>query len=102
MTARAVGHPSASFSATLRVHIENRPGTFARLAEAIGAAGGLLDAIDIVRVERGKKVRDVTVLASDAAHIERIVAAAPTSRSGMAKAEFITGAARAPTARRGR
>ncbi|HET8968176.1 MAG TPA: malic enzyme-like NAD(P)-binding protein, partial [Gaiellaceae bacterium] len=69
-------HPSASFSATLRVHLENRPGSFARLAEAIGDSGGLLDAIDMVRVEDGKKVRDVTVLANDETHISRIVAAA--------------------------
>src|SRR5512133_3017396 len=71
-------HPSASFSATLRVHLENRPGSFARLAGAIGAAGGLLGAIDLVRVERGKKVRDVTVLADDEAHIGRIVEAVRT------------------------
>jgi malate dehydrogenase (oxaloacetate-decarboxylating) len=68
-------HPSASFSATLRVHLDNRPGSFARLASAIGEAGGLLGAIDLVRVERGKKVRDVTVLADDEAHIGRIVKA---------------------------
>jgi malate dehydrogenase (oxaloacetate-decarboxylating) len=68
-------HPSASFSATLRVRLENRPGTFGRLAEAIGDAGGLLGAIDLVRVERGTKVRDVTVLAGDAEHLERIAAA---------------------------
>jgi malate dehydrogenase (oxaloacetate-decarboxylating) len=70
----AVTHPSASFSATLRVHLDNTPGSFARLARAIGDAGGLLGAIDLVRVERGKKVRDVTVLAGDAEHIEGIVA----------------------------
>ena len=68
-------HPSASFSATLRVRLENRPGTFARLAEAIGEAGGLLGAIDLVRAERGTKVRDVTVLCSDAGQMERIAAA---------------------------
>ena len=68
-------HPSASFSATLRVHLENRPGAFACLAGAIGDAGGLLDAIDLVRVEQGKKVRDVTVLAADDAHLARIVEA---------------------------
>jgi malate dehydrogenase (oxaloacetate-decarboxylating) len=65
-------HPSASFSATLRVRLENRPGTFGRLADAIGEAGGLLGAIDLVRVETGKKVRDVTVLAGDADHMGRI------------------------------
>jgi malate dehydrogenase (oxaloacetate-decarboxylating) len=69
----ALHHPSASFSATLRVHLDNQPGSFARLAGAIGEAGGLLGAIDLVRVERGKKVRDVTVLADDEAHIHRIV-----------------------------
>jgi malate dehydrogenase (oxaloacetate-decarboxylating) len=57
------------------VRLENHPGTFARLAEAIGQAGGLLGAIDLVRVERGTKIRDVTVLAGDAEHMERIAAA---------------------------
>ena len=68
-------HPSASFSATLRVRLEDRPGTFARLADAIGEAGGSLGAIDLVRVERGTKIRDVTVLASDSEQMERIAAA---------------------------
>jgi malate dehydrogenase (oxaloacetate-decarboxylating) len=68
-------HTSAAFSATLRVHLDNRPGAFARLAAAIGDLGGSLDAIDLVRVEDGKKVRDVTVLAVDEAHIDRITAA---------------------------
>jgi malate dehydrogenase (oxaloacetate-decarboxylating) len=67
-------HPSASFSATLRVRLENRPGTFAHLADAIGEAGGLLGAIDLVRAERGTKIRDVTVLCSDALQMERIAA----------------------------
>ena len=44
-----MAHPSASFSFTLRVRLENRPGTFANLARAIADAGGLLDAIDLVR-----------------------------------------------------
>ena len=66
-------HQSASFSATLRVHLDNQPGSFARLAQAIGDAGGLLGAIDLVRVEQGKKVRDVTVLAADEGHLARIV-----------------------------
>ncbi len=66
-------HPSASFSATLRIHLENEPGSFARLAGAIGDEGGLLGAIDLVRAEPGKKVRDVTVLAGDEKHMQRIV-----------------------------
>jgi malate dehydrogenase (oxaloacetate-decarboxylating) len=66
-------HLSASFSATLRVRLDDRPGVFATLAAAIGDAGGSLGAIDLVRIERHHKVRDVTVLAADAAHIDRIV-----------------------------
>jgi malate dehydrogenase (oxaloacetate-decarboxylating) len=59
----------------MRVRLENRPGTFADLAEAIGDAGGLLGAIDLVRVGHGHKIRDVTFLAGDADHVERILAA---------------------------
>ena len=55
--------------------MDHAPGSFARVAQAVGEAQGLLDAIDMVRVEPGAKVRDVTVLAEDAAHIERIAAA---------------------------
>src|SRR5262245_55416814 len=66
--------PSASFSATLRIHLDDRPGAFADVARAIGDAGGSLGAIDLVRVEQGKKVRDITVDAASADHIEKIVA----------------------------
>jgi malate dehydrogenase (oxaloacetate-decarboxylating) len=68
-------HHSASFSATLRVRLVDAPGSFARLAAAIGEAGGSLGAIDLVRVEKGAKIRDVTVEAGDASHIQRIVEA---------------------------
>jgi len=57
------------------VHLDDRPGAFADLARAIGDAGGSLGAIDLVRVESGKKIRDVTVDAASADHIESIVAA---------------------------
>jgi malate dehydrogenase (oxaloacetate-decarboxylating) len=69
-------HVSASFSATIRVSLEDRPGAFADLARAIGDTGGSLDAIDLVRVEGDRKIRDVTVLARDAEHIEAIATAA--------------------------
>ena len=70
-----MAHPSASFSLTLRVRLENRPGTFADLARAIADAGGLLDAIDLVRTESNSKVRDVSVLATNADHADAIVRA---------------------------
>jgi malate dehydrogenase (oxaloacetate-decarboxylating) len=68
-------HHSASFSLTLRVRLDDRPGSFADLARAIADAGGLLDAIDLVRVESGSKIRDISVLATDSAHADAIVAA---------------------------
>ncbi|HEX4520455.1 MAG TPA: NAD-dependent malic enzyme [Gaiellaceae bacterium] len=71
----AHAHPSASFSATLRVHLEDRPGAFADLARAIADAGGSLGAIDLVRVEQGSKVRDITIDAASADHIDEIVSA---------------------------
>ncbi len=43
------------------------------LASAIGNAGGLLGAIDLVRVEEDTKVRDVNVLADDERHLHAIV-----------------------------
>ncbi len=68
-------HPSASYSSTLRVLLQDTPGSFARLAGAIADAGGSLGAIDLVRVEQHTKVRDVTVLAADEDHVARIVEA---------------------------
>ena len=57
------------------MRIDNHPGAFARLASAIGEAGGLLGAIDLVRVERSTKIRDVNVMADDEHHLDAIVAA---------------------------
>ena len=70
-----MSHLSASYSATLRVLLPDAPGSFARVAKAIGDAGGLLGAIDLVRVEQHEKVRDVTVQAGSTEHLEAIVAA---------------------------
>src|SRR5579864_2053436 len=67
--------PSASFSATIRVHLDDRPGAFADVARAIADAGGSLGAIDLVRVEKARKVRDVTVDAGSAEHLDAIVTA---------------------------
>ena len=43
-----IAHPSAQFSATLRVHLANRPGAFASLAAVVAEHDALLDAIDLV------------------------------------------------------
>ena len=70
-----MSHPSSSFSATVRVRLDDHPGAFARLAATIGETGASLGAIDLVRVERDTKIRDVTVLAADAAHLDEVVSA---------------------------
>jgi malate dehydrogenase (oxaloacetate-decarboxylating) len=70
-----MAHHSASFSLTLRVHLDDRVGSFANLARAIADAGGLLDAIDLVRVGGGFKTRDVSVLATGDDHALAIVEA---------------------------
>ena len=67
--------PSASYSLTLRIRLTQRPGTFARVAGAIGGAGAILGAIDLVRIEDGEVLRDVTVACSDSRHGEAVVEA---------------------------
>lgn len=65
--------PSPSYSITIRASIENRVGMFARIATAISAIGGDLGSVDIVRVEKGRLVRDITVNARDEMHEKQIV-----------------------------
>ena len=43
--------PSASYSFTMRLHMPQHGGAFARIAAAIGQAEAMLGAIDLVRVE---------------------------------------------------
>ncbi len=69
---------SPSYSITIRLEIENRIGMFARIATAIGSAGGDLGSVDIVRVEKGKIIRDITVNARDEDHEKAIVKAIKT------------------------
>jgi len=71
----AARQPSASYSITMRVRQRQRPGAFARVAGAIGETGSILGAIDLVRVEGGEVVRDVTVACADAEHGEAVVEA---------------------------
>jgi malate dehydrogenase (oxaloacetate-decarboxylating) len=65
--------PSASYSITLRVRIPQRPGSFAKVAGAIGNAGAILGGIDLVRVEGHEVVRDITFMCADSAHGDAVV-----------------------------
>ncbi len=67
------GTPSPSYSITMRLEIENKPGMFGRVATAVGAVGGDLGAVDIVSVGRDVLVRDLTVNARDRQHEKLIV-----------------------------
>jgi malate dehydrogenase (oxaloacetate-decarboxylating) len=67
--------PSASYSLTIRVRLPQEPGSFGRVASAIGDAGGILGAIDLARVDDGHVLRDITVASVDANHGAAIVAA---------------------------
>ncbi len=53
--------PSAQFSLTIRVEIADRPGMLGRVASAIGDAGGTIGAVDLVAIDGGRTVRDITV-----------------------------------------
>ncbi len=64
---------SASYSLTLRVELENQPGTLGGVISTIGTVGGNIGAIDIVRVSPEKIVRDITINARDDSHGREIV-----------------------------
>jgi malate dehydrogenase (oxaloacetate-decarboxylating) len=53
--------PSAQYSLTLRVEIDHRPGMLGKVASAIGDAGGVIGAVDLVQVHGDHMIRDITV-----------------------------------------
>ena len=65
--------PSASYSMTLRVEFPNRGGTLGAILTAVGEAGGMVGAVDIVRMQAERSVRDITVNARDSEHGRKIV-----------------------------
>ena len=67
-----IRQPSASYSLTIRVELSSRPGTLGRVLSAIGAAGGDVDAVDLVRVTSTSVIRDITVAASGEEHGQAI------------------------------
>ena len=68
--------PSAGNMLTLRVSLQRVPGTLGRLTSALGAAGGLLDAIDIIEHQSHSIVRQIQVETRGEAHGLEVVAAA--------------------------
>ena len=68
-------NPSASFSITLSVAIDNREGTLPRVTGAISEAGGEITAIDIVGSQDEMTVREITVSARNQEHYSSIIRA---------------------------
>jgi malate dehydrogenase (oxaloacetate-decarboxylating) len=70
--------PNAAFSVRIQLELPNTPGAFARVATAIGDAGGTLGPLDIVDIDNAKVIRDVTVYAIDGDHLQTIEAQVKT------------------------
>ena len=68
-------NPSAGYTLTLRVALQNVPGTLGRLTTAIGHVGGDIDAVDIVEHRGSVLVREIAVKCRDEPHGDEIVAA---------------------------
>ena len=66
---------SVSYSATVRVSIQNKPGSLARVLGVIGEKGGQMAAIDLVEVSSRSSIRDLTILSRDDEHMESILRA---------------------------
>jgi hypothetical protein len=60
---------------TLRVEIDHRPGMLGRVASAIGEAGATIGAVDLVQVDRGHTIRDITVQTADSSDWPRLTSA---------------------------
>jgi malate dehydrogenase (oxaloacetate-decarboxylating) len=67
--------PSASYSMTLRVEFPHREGSLGAILTAVGDAGGMVGAVDIVRMRDDRSVRDITVNARSSRHGRKIVEA---------------------------
>jgi malate dehydrogenase (oxaloacetate-decarboxylating) len=69
------GATSAQYSLTIRVEIDHRPGMLGKVAGAIGDAGGTIGSVDLVSLDGGHTLRDITVDTSGDEHGAQIVAA---------------------------
>lgn len=67
--------PSVSYSFTMRLYIENKPGRLAKVLDVIAKEKADPGAVDVVKVEGRYKVRDLTVSARNEKHSKAIVEA---------------------------
>jgi malate dehydrogenase (oxaloacetate-decarboxylating) len=71
----AILSPSESYSITMRVDIQNRPGMLGKLTTTIGDAGGDIGAVDMSGVGKGTIMRDVNVRTRGLEHAQEIIKA---------------------------
>ena len=69
---RAMPSVSAQYSIVLRVEIDHRPGMLGRVATAIGEAGGSIGSVDLVAIEDGHTLRDITIETAGEEHAAQI------------------------------
>ncbi len=67
--------PSAQYRLTIRIKLDDSPGLLGRVTSAIGEAGGIVGAVDVVDTDAGNSLRDVVVDASGREHWDEILAA---------------------------
>ncbi len=67
--------PSAQYRLTIRVRMGDTPGVVGLITTAIGEAGGMVGAVDLVEIDAGASVRDIVVDAANREHWGRILAA---------------------------
>ncbi len=65
--------PSAQYRLTIRVRLDDSHGILGQLTSAIGDAGGIVGAVDLVEVDGAHSLRDVVVDASGKEHWARII-----------------------------
>jgi malate dehydrogenase (oxaloacetate-decarboxylating) len=65
--------PSESYSITMRVDIQNRPGMLGKVTTAIGEVGGDIGAVDLSGHGKGTVARDITVRARGVDHAQEII-----------------------------
>jgi malate dehydrogenase (oxaloacetate-decarboxylating) len=68
-------HNSPSYSLTIRVRFERKPGALARVATTIGFHEALVGSIPIIKIEQNYVIREFDIYAKDEEHEKRIVTA---------------------------
>ncbi|MBM4441828.1 MAG: NAD-dependent malic enzyme [Candidatus Rokubacteria bacterium] len=69
----SVNAPSASYSLTVRLEIDNKPGMLGKITSAIGKGGGDIGAVDVVTVGNKTITRDLSFKARDEQHGQQVV-----------------------------